>query len=69
MILKKQVGKKLKDIRNENKLSQQQVADSAKIEQRHISGIEQGKGNITINTLERIAEVLNKNVIIDFKEK
>ena len=53
------VGRALAARRRELCLSQSQVAEEAGINQADISRIENGKSNVTVETLERVLQVLN----------
>jgi ribosome-binding protein aMBF1 (putative translation factor) len=52
------VGQALAARRHELHLSQKQVAQEAGIDQADISRIENGKSNVTVDTLERVLQVL-----------
>lgn len=51
----KLVGANLKEIRGKLVLSQEMVANEASLSVSHYRGIEKGRGNPTIQTLERIS--------------
>jgi DNA-binding XRE family transcriptional regulator len=55
---------KLAELRRERHMSQRALASKANVPQQEISNIEQGKRNITLNTLEKIAKGLNADVEI-----
>ena len=65
MKLQKEIGQKIKTIRQEKEMSQQKLSDLSDVEQKYISNIEKGKVNLTLSTLERLAESLDKKVKID----
>jgi|UniRef100_A0A7C4R6I9 transcriptional regulator with XRE-family HTH domain len=50
-----QLGKNLKKIRTEKKLSQGAIARKLNVHRSFISGIENGKRNPTLSTIEKIA--------------
>jgi transcriptional regulator with XRE-family HTH domain len=53
----------LKEARKEANLTQEQLAEKARIKKSYISKLENGKGNIQMSTLIRIFEqVLNKKL-------
>lgn len=60
-----QVGKKIKAMRKENRLTQKELAKKLGISQQIISHIEQGKANVSLLTLKKVANALGTNVIID----
>lgn len=55
-------GKNLRRIRQEGKLSQEALSDKAEVPRSQIARIERGEVNPTINTLKRIADVLEIDV-------
>jgi transcriptional regulator with XRE-family HTH domain len=67
MKLQKKVGQKIKKIRQEKEMSQKQLSDLSEVERKYISNIEQGKVNLTLSTLERLADSLNKKVKIELE--
>ncbi|MDD3194403.1 MAG: helix-turn-helix transcriptional regulator [Paludibacter sp.] len=58
------IGNKIAEIRNQKKMSQQELADLTGLTQNNISRIEQGKYSFGIDILFRIVDVLGKNVEI-----
>lgn len=58
-------GKRLRDIRTAKGLSAKQIADAMGIKPPYISDLERGKKGMTINTLEKICEVLDIS-LVDF---
>lgn len=52
------LGKNLKSIRTAKNLSQGAIARKLDVHRAYISGIENGKRNPTISTIERLAEAL-----------
>lgn len=67
--LQKQVGKKIREIRKQRKISQMDLAYSIGMSMNTISYIELGKIASKIDTLNKIANVLNVDVfeLFDFK--
>ena len=58
MILEK-VGKRIKTLRNEKKLSQEKLAFKADIDRTYLAGAKQGKRNISLKSLEKIVTALD----------
>lgn len=56
---KKKLGKRIKELRKNAGLTQEQVAERIEMEQNTISVIESGRNFPTLITLEKIAKVLN----------
>lgn len=53
------IGEKLKKLRISNDYTQKQVADYLKIDQGHLSNIERGKRNTTIDIIEKLCDLYN----------
>ena len=54
-------------LRKEQKISQAKLAKMTGMKQSSIGRIEAGEQNLTIATLQNIASVLHKELVIDFK--
>jgi transcriptional regulator with XRE-family HTH domain len=52
------LGKKIRSLREKQKLSQEAFADLCELNRVHIGGIEQGKINLTLTTLDKVARNL-----------
>lgn len=52
------VGKRIQDLRKSKALSQEKLALSAGIDRTYLAGIESGKRNATILSLEKISKAL-----------
>ena len=57
-----QLGRNLKKIRTEKKLSQGAIARKLKVHRSFISGIENGKRNPTLSTIEKLALAIGVNI-------
>jgi DNA-binding XRE family transcriptional regulator len=60
--------KKIKRIRKEQKLTQEDISMKTGIPRPAISRIENGYRNVTLDTLIQISRALNLELIIDFQE-
>ncbi len=67
MHLKQQIGEEVKRRRLELKMEQVDLQDYAEVGSTTISKLEQGKANITVETLEKILEVLGLEVVVKVK--
>jgi len=67
MSLKQTVGKEIKRRRTELNMEQADLQDYAEIGSTTLSKLEQGKANVTLDTLEKILEVLGLEVVIKVK--
>ena len=56
------VGEKIKRLRKERKLNQDELARLLETSQEYISDLERGKKNPRLNTLQKIAKVLKVDV-------
>ena len=57
------IGLKIRELRLEKNISQQDLAAACNFEKSNMSRIEAGKTNLTIGTLLKICEVLNVKLI------
>ena len=62
-----QIIKAMIDARNEKGITQKELSSITVITQGDISKLENGTANPSIRTLQRIAEGLGKNLVIQFK--
>jgi len=58
MNIKRAVGKRIKAVRQQNVLTQDQLAEQVGLSSKYISGIERGVENPTMDILIRMAKVL-----------
>lgn len=56
--LKEAFGKVIRDLRDQRKLSQQELADYSEMDRTYISDLERGIYYPTLNTVYKLAEVL-----------
>jgi transcriptional regulator with XRE-family HTH domain len=66
MVLK-QLGDRLRELRDEAGISQEQLANEIGLDRTYISGIERGKRNPSIQSLYRIAKGLDVTLEVFFK--
>jgi len=71
MTLKNQVGKRIKELRIKQKISQEKLAEMAEISQNMLSGIETGNNFCSAETLEKIIIALDvePNELFDFRHQ
>lgn len=55
-------GKKIREIRKINGLSQEQLAVKSGLHRTYISDIEQGGRNVSLKNIEKLAEALGVNI-------
>lgn len=67
MALKEEVGLTIKQRRKELGLEQVDLCEMADIGSTTLSKLEQGKGNITLESLEKILEVLGLNLTLEVR--
>jgi transcriptional regulator with XRE-family HTH domain len=63
------VGNRIKYFRSKEKISQEELANSAMMARGFVSGVETGKRNITVETLGKIIEVLGVSYAEFFNDK
>jgi len=56
------LGEKIKKIRKEKGLSQEQLATKSKLHRTYISDIERGDRNVSIRNIEKIAKALGVTI-------
>lgn len=62
------LGKKIKEIRLDNNISQVELANNCDFEKSNMNRIEAGRANTTIVTLRKIATALNIKVVDIIKD-
>ena len=62
-----QIIRAMIDARNEKGITQKELSSITGITQSDISKLENGTANPSVRTLQRIAEALGKNLVIQFK--
>jgi len=62
-------GEKIRKVRKENGLSQEELAEKAGLHRTYIGMIERGEKNITLTNIEKISKALNIELTqaMDFK--
>lgn len=61
------IGQKIKYLREKEMMSQEALAFKAEIDRTYISSVENGRRNLSIKTLERIAIALNVEIYFFLK--
>jgi transcriptional regulator with XRE-family HTH domain len=69
MDVKVEYGKKVREIRKREEVSQESLADLAGLDRTYISDIENGKRNVSIETIFKIASALGTPVVEFFEFK
>lgn len=67
MDIKVTYGNKVRQIRKDKGVSQEKLAELAELDRTYISDIENGKRNVSIETIFKIADALKISVIEFFK--
>ncbi len=65
----RKLGENLRTFREKQDLSQEALAFKAGLDRTYISGIERGERNISVITLSKIAEALDKDIMNFFNGK
>lgn len=68
MDIKVTLGKRIKFLRNQMGISQEELADKAEIDRTYITSVECGKRNISIVNIEKISKALGVSLskLFDF---
>jgi transcriptional regulator with XRE-family HTH domain len=67
MDIKVAYGKKVRQIRKDKGVSQEKLAELAELDRTYISDIENGKRNVSIETVFKIAKALDKPMVSFFE--
>ena len=67
MTIEKQIGERIKKIRIEKKLTQEQLAWEANVDRTYMNHVENGRKNISIRSLEKIIQALGVSFYDFFK--
>lgn len=67
MDIRVKIGKRLRDLRTKKKLSQEKFSFICELDRTYIASIEQGKRNVSIANIEKIAIALDMSVSEFFK--
>ena len=59
MKIKKEIGNRIKELRNNAGISQMKLANLADLDRTYITSVENGKRNISIINIEKISKALN----------
>lgn len=59
MDIKEEFGKRLNQLRKERKMSQEKLAELSELNRPYISAIEQGKRNVSLEVISKLAQALN----------
>lgn len=68
--ISKKIGQRIKTLRLERKITQQDLAAACNFEKSNLARIEAGRTNPTIGTLEKICQALDINIsqLFDFQD-
>ncbi len=55
-------GKTIRSLRNEQKMSQEQLADLCGLHRTYVSDVELGKRNVSLENIEKMAEALGVRI-------
>ena len=65
MDIRERIGKRIAYLRQENGLSQRQLAELSGVGNTHIARIEMGKYNIRVDVLKKLADALGVEIKIE----
>lgn len=66
-MIKRKVGKRIKELRNKLGISQEELAFRSEIHRTYIASLEVGKRNVSIETLEKVVNALEVSMSEFFK--
>jgi transcriptional regulator with XRE-family HTH domain len=67
MDIKSKIGGRIRELRNDRDLSQEKFANLCGLDRTYIAGIEQGRRNVSIVNLEKIAKAFGISLSEFFK--
>lgn len=62
MDIKNNIGQRIRELRDQRGLSQKDLSYNADLDRSYIAGVENGKRNISIVNVQKIAQALNINL-------
>ena len=68
MNIKSKIGMRIKELRGNKKISQEKLAEIADLDRTYVNSVENGKRNISIENIEKIAEALDVSIQEFFKD-
>lgn len=68
-MLAKQLGEIIKDRRKELNITQPHLAELAKVSTNTLNKLERGKGNPSLDVLNKLTEVLGMDITLDVKKE
>lgn len=68
MDIKRQIGLRIRELRNKNKISQETLGLKSDLDRTYITSVENGKRNISIINIDKIASALGVS-LRDFFDK
>ena len=69
MEIKSKIGNRIKELRDIKQMSQKDLAYTSDLDRSYIASVENGKRNISIVNIEKIAMALGENLITFFNSK
>ena len=68
MDIREKIGQRIKAIREEKELSQKDISYAADLDRSYIASVENGKRNVSIVNIEKIAHALKVSVHVFFND-
>ena len=68
MDVKEQFGNRLVELRKERKMTQDKLAELSELTRVYISGIEQGKRNVSLEVIAKLAQAMEIKISQFFEE-
>ena len=69
MDIKEKIGKRLRELRTAKGLSQEKFSFECELDRTYIASIEQGRRNVSINNIEKIAKAFGISIFDFFNSK
>ncbi|MBU0569089.1 helix-turn-helix transcriptional regulator [bacterium] len=69
MDVKNKIGLRIRELRNKAEISQMELAELSDLDRTYITSVENGKRNISIENINKIASALNMSLMEFFNDK
>lgn len=69
MNIKEKIGMRIKELRINKKISQEKLAELADLDRTYINSVENGRRNISIENIEKIAKALEHTLQVFFSSE
>ncbi len=69
MDIKLKIGKRIRELRKELKISQEALAYKSEVDRTYVTDVENGRRNVSVEIMERLIKALNVSITDFFNTK